>query len=743
MTPKLEYLQRYLSVSGGEPAEKKRVKKVKKATKAKPAALTTCVVDADDTWEDSAPSKEEIEKKWEMDAAEEEMPVLVAVDGSELVEEDLPVYVDSDTYLQFQGRNTRGKAAQDDDLSPPRKKDEAVGEEDTEKLVSSWRREDPSPSRRGADEANATSTGQKRDSDECSKKKEVSLRRRSGREQCRESDEQSGDASPPRRRARRDGATDSSGGTKSMPTSTRQSQGVEEQVESRVERDTIRGQKDDDVSPPRRSRHMKSRSSPRHGQSQSRSPALSARQHRKVEDASSARRSRHVNDSFKPASELPTASDRHRRVDSLGRDIPPCSSSNETRTLSSEEDSRPYQRNDGSKSERRRKRRNRSRSRSRCRSLSRNRSRRAHESTPRRKRRQSRSRSPRTQRRASRSSSARRRRSPKRSRERGSEPRKRSRDRRSASARSRRTVKREQASPRRKHSSDRIYAARDSASSCRRSCSRSNSPEHGSPPSENDDGWVGGHKTRPDAHSEVTAEKSRDSKRASRESAGTPNGKDSVLQEQEEKRAGLFTAAEFDRQRKLVAKQQDVLRTVPASALGAHAETVYRDKRGRKLDMLNELVRQQEVLAGKRQREEREEYEWGTGHVQKRARQSQHDLLEQMKTTPFARYDDDEALERERRARVRAFDPMHSTFFHNYRVDEGKSKGKSKKHEKKRTRKPTYAGPPAPPNRFGIVPGYRWDGVVRGINWEEKILMRQNGNAAANEEAYKYAVADM
>ncbi|KAG6617188.1 uncharacterized protein IUM83_02365 [Phytophthora cinnamomi] len=213
----------------------------------------------------------------------------------------------------------------------------------------------------------------------------------------------------------------------------------------------------------------------------------------------------------------------------------------------------------------------------------------------------------------------------------------------------------------------------------------------------------------------------------------------------EEKKAGLFTAAEFEHQRKIAAKRKDVLRGVDASEMGANAETVYRDKRGRKLDMLNEMVRQQEILDGKRKREEREEYEWGTGEVQKRERKSQQELLEQMKKTPFARHEDDEELERKRRERVRAFDPINSKIFQEDPLAEGKSKKKKSKKDKKKASKakPKYAGPPAPPNRFGILPGYRWDGVVRGTNWEEKIMMRQNANAAVSEEAYKYAVADM
>ncbi|RLN70184.1 hypothetical protein BBJ28_00000267 [Nothophytophthora sp. Chile5] len=216
-------------------------------------------------------------------------------------------------------------------------------------------------------------------------------------------------------------------------------------------------------------------------------------------------------------------------------------------------------------------------------------------------------------------------------------------------------------------------------------------------------------------------------------------------EESQGKKAGLFTPAEFEQQRKLAAKSKDVLGGANAAEMGANAETVYRDKRGRKLDMLNEMVRQQEVLDGKREREAREEYEWGTGEVQKRELKSQQELLQQMKQMPFARHEDDEELERNRRERVRAFDPINSKVFQeDVLAGPDKLKKKSKKGRKKDTKvKPKYSGPPAPPNRFGIMPGYRWDGVVRGTGWEEKLLMRQNANAAFSEEAYKYAVADM
>ena len=68
-----------------------------------------------------------------------------------------------------------------------------------------------------------------------------------------------------------------------------------------------------------------------------------------------------------------------------------------------------------------------------------------------------------------------------------------------------------------------------------------------------------------------------------------------------------------------------------------------------------------------------------------------------------------------------------------------------KKREKHATDsgKPLYKGPPPKPNRFGIRPGYRWDGNVRGNGFEDKVLSMINGKSARKEQAYKYSVADM
>ncbi|OQR91141.1 hypothetical protein ACHHYP_20195 [Achlya hypogyna] len=172
--------------------------------------------------------------------------------------------------------------------------------------------------------------------------------------------------------------------------------------------------------------------------------------------------------------------------------------------------------------------------------------------------------------------------------------------------------------------------------------------------------------------------------------------------------------------------------------MGKQAETVYRDKRGRKLDMLMEMERQREIQEGKRKREAVEEYEWGTGKVRKEELKNQRQQLEDIKDKTFARYQDDEELNEHLRSRRRNFDPMESSLFKDDVVEVLK-----KASSKKKKQKPRYTGPPAPPNRFNIPPGYRWNGVVYGNNWEEKVLLRQNKSQADKADAYQWATADM
>ena len=48
-----------------------------------------------------------------------------------------------------------------------------------------------------------------------------------------------------------------------------------------------------------------------------------------------------------------------------------------------------------------------------------------------------------------------------------------------------------------------------------------------------------------------------------------------------------------------------------------------------------------------------------------------------------------------------------------------------------------------PENRFGIRPGYRWDGVDRSNGFEKALFLRQAEKVAIKEVAWKWSTEDM
>ena len=170
---------------------------------------------------------------------------------------------------------------------------------------------------------------------------------------------------------------------------------------------------------------------------------------------------------------------------------------------------------------------------------------------------------------------------------------------------------------------------------------------------------------------------------------------------------------------------------VDAELSGKGAETVYRDRRGRKLDMLNEFMRQQAQNEGKAVQEKQEQYEWGRGTIQKNNERQFEEELANIKDQPFARHAGDAQLEAMRRQEIRDGDPMAEFM---------RSKGASSSGE---ATKPVYKGPPPKPNRFGIRPGYRRDGCDRGTGWEDRLITTAGERKSHNEDAYRYAVSDM
>jgi pre-mRNA-splicing factor CWC26 len=169
-------------------------------------------------------------------------------------------------------------------------------------------------------------------------------------------------------------------------------------------------------------------------------------------------------------------------------------------------------------------------------------------------------------------------------------------------------------------------------------------------------------------------------------------------------------------------------------------ETIYRDKRGRKLDMLTEFMRQQEVVEGKKQKIEEAQYEWGKGAVQKQAAVDAVKELEEIAQEPFARTIDDPKLEKIKKSQIRDGDPMAEYFMKKVeksQIDPELGVRTS------RTGKPLYSGPNPTPNRFALRPGYRWDAVDRGNGFEHRILTKQSEKMSYKDEEYKYSVSDL
>jgi pre-mRNA-splicing factor CWC26 len=195
---------------------------------------------------------------------------------------------------------------------------------------------------------------------------------------------------------------------------------------------------------------------------------------------------------------------------------------------------------------------------------------------------------------------------------------------------------------------------------------------------------------------------------------------------------------DFVEEDKLIRKQ--MMEDIANAPGGAKQEdTVYRDKRGRKLDMLNEMMRQQAIREGKQVAAAAEQYEWGQGSVQKEAEKLHAQELANIAAEPFARLKDDKKIDAHFREQIHADDPMAEYMMK--KINEKKTK--VAKELGLKPPKPEYKGPSPPPNRFNIKPGYRWDGRDRGNGFEVKVLGMSAANLRTKDAAYAWSVADM
>jgi pre-mRNA-splicing factor CWC26 len=172
-------------------------------------------------------------------------------------------------------------------------------------------------------------------------------------------------------------------------------------------------------------------------------------------------------------------------------------------------------------------------------------------------------------------------------------------------------------------------------------------------------------------------------------------------------KAGLQTAAEVKAAiEKKQQREMEEFKKMKKS--GKESETTYRDATGRRLDPMlrrSELRFQQEQREKEereaKEAEERRQKELRGGLAQRRQQEEHKETLRRQETQAFANTREDEDYNETLKAQDRWNDPAAEF------LSKTTPKTKSKRVKKN---VPVYLGS-APPNRFKIRPGYRWDGV--------------------------------
>jgi pre-mRNA-splicing factor CWC26 len=187
--------------------------------------------------------------------------------------------------------------------------------------------------------------------------------------------------------------------------------------------------------------------------------------------------------------------------------------------------------------------------------------------------------------------------------------------------------------------------------------------------------------------------------------------------------AGLQTGAQLAAQlQQAAAAERAANEADPSLQRGAVQETIYRDASGRVINIAMKRA-EARTAAAEKAAAEAAEREAAGGDVQRVEREARREKLAEARLLPLARYADDEELNEELKEVARWNDPAAGFL-------------SKKKAGKSVTGRPLYQGPAAP-NRYGIRPGYRWDGVDRGNGFEGEYFKAQNRRK--NLKALDYA----
>eukprot|EP00475_Leptophrys_vorax_P032644 TRINITY_DN5062_c0_g1_i1.p1 TRINITY_DN5062_c0_g1~~TRINITY_DN5062_c0_g1_i1.p1 ORF type:complete len:243 (+),score=24.16 TRINITY_DN5062_c0_g1_i1:67-729(+) len=214
--------------------------------------------------------------------------------------------------------------------------------------------------------------------------------------------------------------------------------------------------------------------------------------------------------------------------------------------------------------------------------------------------------------------------------------------------------------------------------------------------------------------------------------------------------AGLRTGREV-MEEAATRRKQDMERfaSLDPSVSGRTAQTVYRDKTGKKLSNLEAIMAEDKARKSK----VLPPPEWGKGLVQKREAEQRQAALQAVADQPFASFDQGAERDRELKSAIRFGDPMA------HLVKSSNVSGEPDLLDLSRDAAMQASGFSVPQkvpahswikrrvapafNRYGIRPGRHWDGVDRSNGFEKEMFKQRNEAQAREKEAYLWSVADM
>jgi pre-mRNA-splicing factor CWC26 len=204
-------------------------------------------------------------------------------------------------------------------------------------------------------------------------------------------------------------------------------------------------------------------------------------------------------------------------------------------------------------------------------------------------------------------------------------------------------------------------------------------------------------------------------------------------------RAGLQTAADSERLEAEEARKRDAERKALKKSRrkdepAEEEETVYRDATGRRIDVSMKRAEARAVELAKLKAEQKAK-EDAMGDVQRAEKEKRKEDLEEAKFLTVARGADDEEMNDELKGRLRWDDPMAGYMMQKQAEERPVSTVPAGTGTKARRKE--YPGA-APPNRYGIRPGWRWDGVDRGNGFEKEWFQARGKQARTKDLEYQW-----